>query len=317
MDEVESPTVCTFAPDGNRIICSGFKSDRTIYIFDTARPGRDSDIWRLGKTRRSKDGQKGVVSSLAFPEANSCALNFPNGIFAVGTYSPGSIYIYDDRDSSGSPAGVVLHGGVCVSGHGKSFARKKRRFADMEEDANGVEDGGDSSEVGDIFSTAKVNWYHSRARGGVTQLKWSGGHTGFSLFSASRRSDAILQWDLRMLTGNDSFPIRGIAAFPRDGDTNQRLEFDLDESGHRLFAGSQDGSVKIYDTQSGSLLQSINGLDDAVNGVSFLRNESQEDILALTVGARRFNECYEDIPTNQRQRDKIPGSLQLHRLTQS
>jgi WD40 repeat protein len=210
---------------------------------------------------------------------------------------------------------VVLHGGVCVSGHGKSFGRKKRRFVDMEEDSTG---GGDSNDMGDIFSTAKVNWYHSRARGGITQLKWAGGQAGFSLFSASRRSDAILQWDLRMLTGNASFPIRGIAAFPRDGDTNQRLEFDLDKSGRRLFAPSQDGSVKIYDIQSGSLLESIDGFDDAVNGVSFLRNESQqEDILALTVGARRFNECYEDIPTDQRQNDELPGSLQLHRLTQS
>jgi len=51
--------VATFAPDGGSITEAGFRTDRMIQIFDTARPGRDAlTTLHLGKTRRSTDGQK-------------------------------------------------------------------------------------------------------------------------------------------------------------------------------------------------------------------------------------------------------------------
>jgi len=59
LDELEAPMVATFAPDGGSITAAGFRTDRMIQIFDTARPGRDAlTTLHLGKTRRSTDGQK-------------------------------------------------------------------------------------------------------------------------------------------------------------------------------------------------------------------------------------------------------------------
>ena len=72
---------------GSRVYGTGFRSDRTIAVFDTSVPGRDGCIARLGKTRRSRDGQKGVPSALAFPDGG----RGPTGVFAAGTYSPASI----------------------------------------------------------------------------------------------------------------------------------------------------------------------------------------------------------------------------------
>ena len=297
MDEMESPTVVEFSPDGGRIFAAGFRTDRTLHVFRTDLPGRESDVLKLGKTRRSKDGQKGMISSVAFPQYAHNDAGGSNGdtsmmgnplhnpsIFAVGCYSPGSIYIYDDRmPSEDNPAGTVLHGGVCVVGHGKAFSRRKRRFASISKDGAGVENN-DASNTGnkeghgaeeeeeeeDIFSAAKVKWYQSRARGGITQLTWSpaGDHI---LYSASRRSDAVLAWDLRMLSGDASRPIRGMAAYARDGDTNQRLEFCFDDYGKHMFVGSRDRCVKIYDVATAKLVNEIStgDVDSPVNGVSY------------------------------------------------
>jgi WD40 repeat protein len=139
LDEMESPNVVEFTPDGNRIFAAGFQSDRTIQVFDTAMPGREpSAKLRLGKTRRSSDGQKGLISAIAFPSSTDDSAN-PH-LFAVGTYSPGSIYIYDDRASPSPVANVILNTGVCIVGHGKSFARKKRRFLQVENDNNEEEE---------------------------------------------------------------------------------------------------------------------------------------------------------------------------------
>lgn len=309
LDEMESPTTLTFTPDGGRIVAGGFRTDRMIHIFDISRPGRDSDTLKLGKTRRSKDGQKGMVSSIAFPNPLSWG---GTHVFAAGTYSPGSIYIYDDRQPSGHPAGTVLHGGIPVVGHGKSFMRKKRRFVDMNLDAGtegGVKGGknNDDESYEDLFSAAKVGWYQSRARTGITQLTWSGGDSGtndiendghhtnanpYLLYSASRRSDAVLAWDMRMLSGKDDaayHPVRGIAAYSRDSDTNQRLQFDLDDMGRRLFVASQDRTLKVYDTQTGTLIKCMEGFHDAVNGVTYSCRNGRE-LLAVATGARRFKE---------------------------
>jgi len=257
VDEMEGPTVVEFSPDGRRIYATGFKSDRTIAVFDTSIPGRDGMIARLGKTRRSSDGQKGIPSSIAFPK---CSVDGPSNVFALGTYSPSSIYIYDDRMSSHfQPAGtIVLHGGLTVVGHGRSFLKKKRRFNQVSNNNNqegGIQDTNDDN----LFSSARVNWFQSRARGGITQLMWSSttSNNPYLLFSASRRSNTVLSWDVRCLSGRDDFngnqPVCGVQSYARDGDTNQRLEFDIDDTGKRIYVGSGDGVVKIYDITSGVL----------------------------------------------------------------
>ena len=314
MDEMESPTVVEFSPDGGRIFAAGFRTDRTLHVFRTELPGRESDVLRLGKTRRSKDGQKGMISSVAFPQYHTDAgggmmgnlLHNP-AIFAVGCYSPGSIYIYDDRmPSEDNPGGTVLHGGICVVGHGKAFSRRKRRFASISKDVAGVGNNDDDvtenkgghgaeeegEEGEDIFSAAKVKWYQSRARGGITQLTWSpaGDHI---LYSASRRSDAVLAWDLRMLSGDASRPIRGMAAYARDGDTNQRLEFCFDDYGKHMFVASRDRCVKVYDVATAKLVGEINAwdVDSPINGVSYKSTSAwgrKGGLLSVALGARQF-----------------------------
>jgi len=312
LDEMESPTVATFTPDGSRIIAGGFRSDRMIHVFHTAIPGRSdigetSDVWRLGKTRRSKDGQKGLVSSIALPPSSSGSSS-STSVFAVGTYSPGSIYIYDDRMSSGGAAGTVLYGGMCVVGHGKGFAKKRKRF---EYDNDGGGDTGETDES-DIFSQAKTRWYQNRARGGITHLLWNKSALEHILYSGSRRSDSVLAWDLRVLSGMTDRPVRGLASYERCGDTNQRLTFDLDEYGKRLFVASADESVKIYDVTAsagsgggaataggtgGNLIGCIDGLDDVANGVSYMPRANcgnGSGLLAVSVGGRRFEDSFDD-----------------------
>jgi hypothetical protein len=226
LDELESPTALCFANSGQQLLMSGFRTDRMVHVFDVNRPGRDSStVLKLGKTRRSKDGQKGLVSTVRYSESL--------GVLAVGTYSPGSIYLYDLRSYSKSPAAEVIMTGTCVAGHGKnSHGRKRKHFASTAGDLLGDGDDDDDNGVLD-FSAAKVQWYRSRVRGGVTQLEFdddkdindSNGIT-FSgecnyLFSTSRRANAILQWDLRKLSSSTFCP--GVASYETDNDTNQRI----------------------------------------------------------------------------------------------
>jgi WD40 repeat protein len=308
LDEMEAPNVLQFTPGGDRIFASGFRTDRTIHKFDVSRPGRDSDILRLGKTRRSKDGQKGIVSAIAFPDKVNSAFAGSN-VFAVGTYSPGSIYVYDDRLPNDDPAGVIMNDGIGVVGHGKNFGRKKRRLECIEEE----EKEGDQ----DLFSAAKVSWYQARIRTGVTQLTWSrGSQNDYLLYSASRRSDAVVAFDMRMLTGDASHPIRGVTSYARDSDTNQRLEFDFDSDGKHIFVGSQDCSIKVYDTWTGKLVDSIEGFHDAVNGLSF-SNQNGRTLLAVASGARRFSSMDDDedvgsIPSGSL--SNPPGSLSIYSI---
>jgi WD40 repeat protein len=336
VDELEGPTVVEFSPDGSRIYGTGFKSDRTIAVFDTANPGREGRIMRLGKTRRSSDGQKGIPSAMAFAKSTGGnSNNGPSNVFALGTYSPGSIYIYDDRMATEcNPAGtIVLHGGLAVVGHGRAFARKKRRF---DHKSSSRDDDGEEN----LFSSARVNWFQSRARGGITQLMWAPptSNNPYVLYSASRRSNAVLSWDVRALSGQDldgdtsksskrsvgSHTICGLQSYARDGDTNQRLEFDLDTKGKRLFvgSGSSEGVVKVYDASTGKLddeLKVVCEGSDAINGVSYtpnpFGNNDGEGLLAIAVGSRHFYE--EDLSDNEIEIDNVsrnPGFLQLHGL---
>lgn len=276
------------------------------------------------------------MSSLCFPGKDNSVFSSRN-VFAVGTYSPGSIYVYDDRMPNGDPAGVVLYGGVSVMGHGKKFGTRKRRFEDISQKDDGMNmdhhQGDLDEDYQDIFSLAKVRWYQRRVQTGVTQLMWSktssdggndgagGGPNDYWLYSASRRSDAVVAFDLRMLSGDTSHPIRGVASFPRDSDTNQRLEFDLDPDGRRLFVASQDCSVKVYDTLTQGLLYTLDGFHDAVNGVSF-SNQSGKSLLTVASGARRFDDqdendslptCSEDNHENMLSYNP-PGCLSLYSI---
>jgi telomerase Cajal body protein 1 len=305
LDEIEAPAVVHFTSDGQKILASGFQTDRTIHLFDTAAPGRRSTILRLGKTRRSSDGQKGLVSALS-----SCSSD--RNVLAVGTYAPGSIYLYDHR--IGELASGIILNGLCVVGHGRGHAKKKRRRnvageTDIDaEDANWI-------------SAAKVKWFHSRAQGGVTQLMFSPSQDReMILYSASRRSNAILAWDLRMLSGDPDYqsnPVQGLASYETRNETNQRLEFEIGDD-NVLYVGGQDKCVRVYDIVSGKLTGKIEGLDDSANGVSFACVQGKA-FLAVATGSRRFLSDDDLLADDEHgashvQEDSPPGSLSLYSL---
>lgn len=308
MDELESPNVVCFSPGGEAILAGGFRTDRTLHLFDISRPGRDSTILRLGKTRKSSDGQKGLVSALAYAQDPS------SNQVAVGTYSPGSIYLYDQRTEQ--PSGTILSG-LCVVGHGRSYARKKRRFV---EGPGGEEAGEDNDSTSQWLSNAKLKWFIKRAQGGITQLKFAPNQPHI-LYSSSRRSDVILSWDLRMLTGqSNSDTICGLGSFATCADTNQRLQFDLDSSGEGLFAAGKDNCLRVYDVASGKQTSILEDLNDCCNGVScFAQSDKGNSLLvAVTTGAYHFP-TEEDLENNDRvfaSQDRLTGagSLCLYNL---
>jgi WD40 repeat protein len=317
LDELESPVVASFDHSGTKIAAGGYRTDRTLHLFDVAVPGRESTVLRLGKTRRSSDGQKGMVSSMTFSMDDKC--------LALGTYAPGSIYVYDCRQER--PSGSVLsNSGICVVGHGRNHGRKKRRFSAVE-NRNQHETGGDMEVSGggdeeeSWLNSAKSNWYHSRVQGGVTQLLFS--PREYFLFSTSRRSDAVLMWDLRMMSDDPehlTHPVAGLASYATKNDTNQRLQFELDDAGESLYAGGVDGRIRTYSTITGELIGIIEDRDGhPANGVSFTCAGSSR-LLAVTTGARKF-------PTEKElELDRLPlycddygvgsspGSLSLYKL---
>jgi telomerase Cajal body protein 1 len=319
LDELESPVVATFSHNGTKLATGGFRTDRTLHVFDVGIPGRDSTVLRLGKTRRSSDGQKGMASALAYSADDK--------YLAVGTYAPGSIYVYDCRQEQ--PSGTVMsNSGLCVVGHGKNHGRKKRRLASVEKQSGGIlneEEGSENvkEEGSSWISSAKSKWYHARVQGGVTQLLFSP-HEHY-LFSTSRRSGSVLMWDLRMLSDNpdhDSIPVSGMASYSTANDTNQRLEFDLDDTGEALLVGGNDGRVRIYSTSTGELVGSIvvGGAEkEPANGVSFAHVANRK-LLAVATGARRFPSDDDDsdldrAPLQSIDSDKTsnpPGFLRLY-----
>ncbi|EGF77837.1 hypothetical protein BATDEDRAFT_27116 [Batrachochytrium dendrobatidis JAM81] len=84
VDQVCAPISLAFNLDGTKIFC-GF--DGQLQIFNTGRPGTDCEIVPLTPNKKSRDGTKGLVSSIAFSPDQS-------GLYGVGTYA-GSISLYD------------------------------------------------------------------------------------------------------------------------------------------------------------------------------------------------------------------------------
>jgi telomerase Cajal body protein 1 len=318
LDELESPVVVAFSHNGAKLATGGFRTDRTLHVFDVAIPGRDSTVLRLGKTRRSSDGQKGMTSALAYSRDDN--------YLAVGTYAPGSIYVYDCRQEL--PSGTIMsNSGLCVVGHGKNHGRKKRRLGCVKNQSTELRDEEDASmngtgEGSSWISSAKSKWYHTRVQGGVTQLLFSP-REHYYLFSTSRRSGSVLLWDLRMLSDNPdhaSVPVSGMASYSTTNDTNQRLEFDIDDTGESLLVGGKDGKVLNYSTSTGELVGSIEaeGADtEPANGVSFSRVANRR-LLAVATGARRFPSEDDDLdpdPVDSTENaSDPPGFLRLYEL---
>lgn len=314
LDELEAPNVAIFHPThGQTLVAGGFRTDRRVYVFDVHRPGRQAQaVWKLGNTKRSTDGQKGLVSALAYSRQHEALL-------AVGTYAPGSIYLYDVRQP---PSQVLI--GLSLVGHGKNSVKRKRRFWVSGDQSNSNNDTANDEWI----STAKWQWLVQKTQTGVTHLQFDDDYT---LFSASRRSNVVLAWDLRMFrpldeeeTAVTTTTTGGLHSFSTMNDTNQRLGFDFDGGNSTLFLGGQDFTVRMYNAQNGQSkgnirLRTTNSQPAdatqscAVNGVSYHKMKNGTRWLAIATGERWFpvEQDYGDDPSLNVAR---PGSLQLHEL---
>ncbi|VVB12195.1 unnamed protein product [Arabis nemorensis] len=94
MDEITAAFSIGFNPDGTKIF-AGYNS--SIRVFDLHRPGRD--FGQYSTLQRNKEGQAGILSTLAFSPTNS-------GMLAVGSYGQTTgIYREDNMELL-----YVLHG---------------------------------------------------------------------------------------------------------------------------------------------------------------------------------------------------------------
>ncbi|CAM9122918.1 unnamed protein product, partial [Discosporangium mesarthrocarpum] len=113
--------------------------------------------------------------------------------------------------------------------------------------------------------------------GGTTHLKFS--PDGSLLFSGARKDSMIFCWDVRQTK-------EVLHTYHREGDTNQRLGFDVDTSGRFLATGSMDNQALIYNVETTELVCRIDNLPDAVCGVSF---HPYEPLLGLCTGQRHYS----------------------------
>ncbi|ORY06980.1 WD40 repeat-like protein [Basidiobolus meristosporus CBS 931.73] len=84
---IGSNSLC-FNLDGTKLYC-GFNN--AIHIFDTARPGRDCSKIATTPSRKSRKGQKGVISCISFNPDRS-------GLYAAGSYSK-TVGLYAENDN--------------------------------------------------------------------------------------------------------------------------------------------------------------------------------------------------------------------------
>ncbi|KAG0170408.1 Telomerase Cajal body protein 1 [Apophysomyces sp. BC1034] len=95
------PNVVRFNLDGSKIYC-GYNN--MIEVFDTQRPGQDSQKIPTVPRRRSRKGQKGLISCLDFSPDYS-------GLYAAGSYSQ-SVGIYDESNNELCLKLTGIEGGV-------------------------------------------------------------------------------------------------------------------------------------------------------------------------------------------------------------
>ncbi|KAJ0407271.1 hypothetical protein P43SY_008046 [Pythium insidiosum] len=85
LDEITAAFSVAFNATGDKIF-AGY--DRTIRVFDITRPSRDFETRALCKTRRSREGQRGIISTLHFNPALA-------HVYAAGSYN-GTTYVYSE-----------------------------------------------------------------------------------------------------------------------------------------------------------------------------------------------------------------------------
>jgi WD40 repeat protein len=105
---------------------------------------------------------------------------------------------------------------------------------------------------------------------------------GTLLYTACRQASDILCWDIRNT-------VEVVARFGRQATTNQRVKFDLTPNGATLVAGSQDGTVLLYDARhdggNAEPYAVFKAHEDSANGVSV---HPSLPLLATASGQRKF-----------------------------
>jgi len=92
-ERMVAPHSMIFSDDGTTLF-AGY--DSAIEIFDVSRPGDAGERYRTIASRKSKDGQKGIISSLNLDPSRQ-------GLLAAGSYS-GQIALHDTKSSEIAPA---------------------------------------------------------------------------------------------------------------------------------------------------------------------------------------------------------------------
>ncbi|XP_009768009.1 uncharacterized protein LOC107788521 isoform X2 [Nicotiana tabacum] len=209
MDEITAAFSIAFNPAGTKIFAGYNKSVR---IFDIHRPGRD--FTQHSTLQGNKEGQSGIISSIAFCPSHS-------GLLATGSYSQSTAIHREDN----MELLYVLHG----------------------------------------------------QEGGVTHVQFS--KDGNYLYTGGRKDPYILCWDIRKT-------VEIVYKLYRSSETtNQRIYFDIEPQGQHLGSGGQDGSVHIYNLQTGQWVSSFRAASDTVNGFSF---HPFLPMAASSSGHRRF-----------------------------
>ena len=85
LDEVDPAISLAFSTQGDKLFCG---SNRMIRIFDLTRPGKQISNRATSKTKRSKAGQRGIISCIGFNPDYS-------GMYAAGSYAK-TIGIYSE-----------------------------------------------------------------------------------------------------------------------------------------------------------------------------------------------------------------------------
>ncbi|KAG0033142.1 Telomerase Cajal body protein 1 [Podila clonocystis] len=247
-----APNSLTFNLDGSKIYCG---SNNMIEIFDTTRPGKDSTKRPTCPTRRSKKGQKGVISSLAFNPDHS-------NLYAAGSYLK-TIGLYDGRADE-----LLL---LLRDKHHNS--RKRSKFSNATP----------SIEAGES-TTSQSQDQKRPPMGAVTQVQFT--PDGLHLYSASRQDSYIRCWDIR----NTAQVLHRIE---RPGHlTNQRLSFDISSDGKWLSTGDMNGDISIFnlenpvDGETERLTARIRGHEDVISAAAFHPSNS---MLATSSGQRKYD----------------------------
>ncbi|KAF9428063.1 Telomerase Cajal body protein 1 [Podila epigama] len=224
------------------------------FNLDGSKPGKDSTKRPTCPTRRSKKGQKGVISCLTFNPDHS-------NLYAAGSYLK-TIGLYDAR------ADELL---LLLRDKPLNARKRVKRSQDAALD----------SKAGPLI----IGQDTRRApMGAVTQVQFSS--DGLYLYSASRQDPYIRCWDIRNTA-------QVLHRLERPGAlTNQRISFDLSSDGKWLSTGDMNGDISIFDLSAPAdaemerLKVRIRGHNDVISAATFHPSNS---MLATSSGQRKYD----------------------------